>query len=110
MTAYCRRRKLFVFRLEEETPISAGSSLASLPPVAAFELSPPGIDSNVGAMVWGSGPTERCLFASSEPIDTNEFVGCHRIFDLGRNTSAIIDAKEAGDALCVDPSGAVAVF
>lgn len=98
-------RKLFVFLLEGETSISVGSSLHPLPPVAAFELSPPGIDSNVGAMVWGSGPTERCLFASSEPIDTNEFVGCHRIFDVERNTSAIINAKEAGDALCIDPFG-----
>lgn len=67
----------------------------------------------VGNMVWGTGPTEDCLFASSEPdplirdeIPEALFVGRHKAFDV-ENEKALYEfqAEEAGDSLCINASG-----
>lgn len=60
----------------------------------------------IGAMAWGSGSTSDHLFASSEPEDGDGFDGLHKAYDLQSKTPLYsLDATEAGDTLCVGPTG-----
>lgn len=60
----------------------------------------------IGAIAWGSGSTSSQLFASSEPVREGIFDGLHKVYDLqSQSVSYQFDAKEAGDALCIGPSG-----
>lgn len=68
----------------------------------------------VGTMVWGRGPTENWLFASSEPdplilrddVAKAIFTGRHIAVDIvGQEVPYDLQANEAGDSLCINPSG-----
>ena len=56
-------------------------------------------------MIWGFGPTEQYIFASSEPKDDNCFEGYHKAFDVEKGTAYDLDAKEAGDSIALMPDG-----
>ncbi|KAF8202254.1 hypothetical protein BJ912DRAFT_920642 [Pholiota molesta] len=75
--------------------------------LGAFPLHPVEAPHIVGAMAWGSNPTSTHLFASSEPLDSNStFEGVHKAYDVQEKKSLYsFDAKEAGDTLCIGPTG-----
>jgi hypothetical protein len=56
-------------------------------------------------MIWGFGPTEQYIYASSEPKDDKCFEGYHKIFDVEKGASYDLDSKEAGDCLALTPDG-----
>ncbi|KAJ7117597.1 WD40-repeat-containing domain protein [Mycena epipterygia] len=59
----------------------------------------------VGAIAWQSANSP-LVFALSEPIRKDDHQGHHKAIDIERcRTSFKFDAPEAGDALCVDPTG-----
>jgi hypothetical protein len=60
-------------------------------------------------MAWGSNPTSTHLFASSEPLDSNStFEGVHKAYDVQEKRPLYsFDAKEAGDTLCIGPTGKI---
>jgi hypothetical protein len=60
-------------------------------------------------MAWGLQGTSTYIFASSEPPGEDEYRGFHGAFDINRLVKAYkFDAKEAGDALALDPNGGIA--
>lgn len=72
-------------------------------PPYALDVAEPG--HVAGAFLWGLEQTDKLLFASSEPPDDG-LTGCHKAFDISRRKPIYtFDCKEAGDALCIDPSG-----
>ncbi|KJA28082.1 hypothetical protein HYPSUDRAFT_197622 [Hypholoma sublateritium FD-334 SS-4] len=61
---------------------------------------------HIGAIAWGSDASSNHLFASSEPTVDGIFDGLHKAYDLqSKSVLYQFDAREAGDALCVGPSG-----
>ncbi|TFK29731.1 WD40 repeat-like protein [Coprinopsis marcescibilis] len=65
----------------------------------------------IGAVRWGSGPTENQIFASSEPLEENCFDGHHRTADATSSKDSYkFDASEAGDALVLNPSGSALIM
>jgi hypothetical protein len=56
-------------------------------------------------MIWGSGPTERHICASSEPRDDSSFEGYHKVFDVEKGVAYDLDANEAGDGIALTPDG-----
>ncbi|KAF7356308.1 Tuftelin-interacting protein 11 [Mycena venus] len=71
------------------------------------------LDANVtGAIAWGSGLSSSLILALSEPAhpDTHHD-GFHHAFDTEALRSAFkFDAPEAGDALCINPTGDTAAL
>ncbi|KAJ7763546.1 WD40-repeat-containing domain protein [Mycena maculata] len=74
-----------------------------------FDLTPDKREQNAhvtGAIVWGSAKSSDLIFALSEPLNKDVRGGCHNAFDTkALRTAFRFDAPEAGDALCVDPTG-----
>lgn len=70
-----------------------------------LELIPHSADHCVGNMIWGFGPTEQYIFASSEPRDDDCFEGYHKVFDVEIGNAYDLDAKEAGDSIALMPDG-----
>ena len=71
-----------------------------------FPLFPDDAPHVVGSMAWGLEATSSHLFASSEPIEPAHLVGTHKAFDIQKNKVVYqFDAAEAGDTLCVGPTG-----
>ncbi|KAL0065171.1 hypothetical protein AAF712_007841 [Marasmius tenuissimus] len=66
---------------------------------------------NALAMVWGIGPTEGYIFATSEPDNHNAWKGSHLMFhaENTRGKDSRIELKEAddepGDAITLSPDG-----
>ncbi|KAI0068270.1 WD40 repeat-like protein [Artomyces pyxidatus] len=59
-----------------------------------------------GAMVWGCKASNDKIFASSEPKDSEEETGYHKVFDINRGELLYeLDAKESGDAMAIDAEG-----
>ncbi|KAK1219659.1 hypothetical protein PQX77_017610 [Marasmius sp. AFHP31] len=62
-------------------------------------------------MVWGIGPTEGYIFATSEPVNHNAWKGSHLMFHVEntRGKDSRIELKEAdhesGDAIALSPDG-----
>ncbi|KAF7356334.1 WD-REPEATS-REGION domain-containing protein [Mycena venus] len=65
-----------------------------------------------GAIAWGSGISSSLILALSEPTASNaRHDGSHHAFDTDAQRSAFkFDAAEAGDALCIDPTGNTAAL
>jgi len=74
-----------------------------------LDLSPQAAEHCVGDMIWGFGPTEQYIYASSEPKDDKCFEGYHKIFDVEKGASYDLDSKEAGDCLALTPDGSTLV-
>ncbi|KAJ7203946.1 WD40-repeat-containing domain protein [Mycena haematopus] len=64
-------------------------------------------DHVTGSIAWGFGATSSFILALSEPCAKNKTRdGSHHAFDAeALRTAFKFDAAEAGDALCVDPTG-----
>ncbi|KAH6915902.1 WD40-repeat-containing domain protein [Coprinopsis sp. MPI-PUGE-AT-0042] len=92
------------------------SNEETVPSTTKISLVPPrlaGLGKHaVGAFRWGSGVTASHIFASTEPCsgqNEGSLVGYHKAIDpRSRGQRAILydfDAKEAGDAMAVNPTG-----
>jgi hypothetical protein len=74
-----------------------------------LHVAPPDADHAAGTVLWGCGPTEHLIYASSEPRnsdDEGKDQGSHRAYDmsLGRELFSF-SANEAGDAGAISPDG-----
>ncbi|KAF8216861.1 WD40-repeat-containing domain protein [Mycena galopus ATCC 62051] len=70
-------------------------------------------DHTTGAIAWGFGSSSSLILASSEPVPDAKYThdGFHHAFDVeARTTAFTFDASEAGDALCIDPTGDIAAL
>lgn len=77
-------------------------------PKTRFRAAPLDAGHAAGTVVWGSGPTERHIYTSSEPYSDGEGgdKGFHRAHDASRSTQLFcFDAKESGDAGAISPDG-----
>ncbi|KAJ7180966.1 WD40-repeat-containing domain protein [Mycena filopes] len=67
-----------------------------------------------GPIAWGHDRTASLIFASSEPAVKNDNRGRHQAFDTAALRPAFrlhtSDQGDAGDALCVDPTGNTAAL
>ncbi|KAJ7030655.1 WD40-repeat-containing domain protein [Mycena alexandri] len=67
-----------------------------------------------GSIAWGLNHTSSLIFALSEPVVKNDNRGRHQAFDTLALTQAFTfhtsEAGDAGDALCVDPTGNTAAL
>lgn len=72
---------------------------------------PKGLGHATGSILWGQGPSQHLLFASSEPTGKGDNTGFHRAFDTSRGALAVqFDATEAGDAAALSPDGVTLVL
>ena len=66
-------------------------------------------DHAAGTVVWGCGPTERYVYTSSEPHDSDgegKDKGYHFAHDISRGVKLFpFDAEESGDAGAISPDG-----
>ncbi|KAG2132813.1 WD40-repeat-containing domain protein [Suillus clintonianus] len=83
-------------------------------PVTKLHVAPPNADHAAGTVLWGSGLTERLVYTSSEPHDSDgegKDLGFHRAHDISRGRVLFpFSAKEAGDAGAVSPDGSTYVL
>ncbi|KAK7056345.1 hypothetical protein VNI00_002899 [Paramarasmius palmivorus] len=58
------------------------------------------------ATLWGHGPTEKYIFACSEPTKADDHSGVHKAFTTdGRFAFNLQEAGHSGDAMCLSPDG-----
>jgi len=75
-------------------------------PLSSVDIVPSKRNHDVGALVWGSGPTSGILFASSEPQNDIRTDGYHRALDAEYTRVAYsLGDNEAGDAIAIDQTG-----
>ncbi|KAG0709299.1 WD40-repeat-containing domain protein [Suillus ampliporus] len=83
-------------------------------PEVKIYVAPAGADHAAGTVLWGSGPTERHMYTSSEPHDSDgegKDKGFHRVHDISRGRELFrFSADEAGDAGAVSPDGSTYVL
>ncbi|KAJ7716752.1 hypothetical protein B0H16DRAFT_1612742, partial [Mycena metata] len=67
-----------------------------------------------GSIAWGLNHTSSLIFALTEPVNKNDNRGRHQAFDTVALTRSFIfhtsEAGDAGDALCIDPTGNTAAL
>ncbi|KAF8623044.1 hypothetical protein AX15_006550 [Amanita polypyramis BW_CC] len=76
---------------------------------ATLSMVPAAAEHSVGEMIWGYGPTEHLICASSEPKADDCFEGYHKVFDVEKGVSYDLDSKEAGDSIGLTPDGSTLV-
>jgi hypothetical protein len=71
-------------------------------------VAPPQVQHSVGAIIWGQGASADTLFASSESQSMGDHTGYHVAFDANQGRQVYkFNATESGDAMALDPDGAI---
>ncbi|KAG1838795.1 WD40-repeat-containing domain protein [Suillus subalutaceus] len=106
----CRDGTVSIFKTMNLFASSTEFRAMPLPdPETKLHVAPPDAGHATGTVLWGCGPTERLIYTSSEPHDSDgegKDQGFHHAYDMSQGRELFpFSANEAGDAGAISPDG-----